>query len=133
MRSYDEIIHHRSNEIFNEVQDIDRELREIAARAERLTAKKEMLIEEHQMLQNIQDKGLIASPGSNKVSRMKLEDALKRIFDRVGRPMSVTEIFEALREFQYQWSTYHAGYQRLFREMDVLESTGARGYYQLRK
>jgi hypothetical protein len=82
------------------------------------------------MLQNIQDRGL-AIGDNNKVSRIHIEDALKRIFDKVGRPMSVGEIFEQLESFGYIWSSYHTAYNKIVRDIGILESAGTRGYYQL--
>ena len=125
---YDDLIQARQAEIFNEVQDIDAELLQLTARLEKLAALKERRIAEHNMLQNVKDRGLIAN--EHKSTRVDFETAIKRIFDKAGRPMAIGELINELETFGYIFSKYNTAYMRL-KSLGVLESTGARGYYNL--
>ena len=62
--------------------------------------------------------------------RMDFEQTLRKIFEAAGRPMAMVEIITELERFQYEWSDYQAAYKYI-RNCNCIESTGARGYYQL--
>lgn len=128
---YEDIIRNRQAEIFNQVQDIDAEINQLKANINQLEHLKELRIMEHKMLQNVSDKGLVVEE-SNRVSRVDLEDALKRIFQEAGRPLKISDLIEGLERYGYMYSKlkYQTAYARL-RATRLLESTGAQGYYNL--
>lgn len=126
---YDEIIRTRQAEIFNQVQDLDREILQLTAAIEKAKATKEQRIAEHNMLQHISDRGLMEED-NKKVRRIDFEDALKRIFDQAGGPMAIREVIDRLEQFGYMWSNYQSAWYRL-RSTKLLEPTGARGYYNI--
>jgi len=130
MFSHDELIQIRQNEIFNEVQDIDDHIRQLCAELEKLEALKKRRLAEYDLLQRVSDKGLVDNRGQT--TRLSLEAALKRIFDKAGRPLSIGELIGQLREFGYMYDSlpYHTAYSRI-RALGILEPTGARGYYNL--
>lgn len=118
---YDEVIRNRQAEIFNEITDIEKKM-------EKLRAVKEQRIAEYNMLQHISERGLMDE--GKKVARIDFEEAIKRIFNQAGRPLSVGELIGKLEEFGYIWSNYQAAWYRL-RSSRLLEPTGERGYYNI--
>lgn len=130
MYTYDELIHIRQNEIFNEIRDIEEEVLRLRTEIEKLEALKKRRLAEYDMLQHVNDKGLVDN--ERKVSRLDFEAALRRIFDKAGRPLAIGELIDRLEEFGYIYSNYHSAYNRL-RSLGILEPTGARGYYNLLK
>lgn len=130
MLTYDEIIRNRQAEIFGEIQDLDRDILQLTAAIEKAKSTKERRVAEYNMLQNINDRGLMDE--GKKVSRIDFEDAVKKIFEQAGRPMSISQLISQLETFGYLYSNYQSAWYRL-RSTKMLEHTGARGYYNLLK
>lgn len=132
MLSKDFVIRSRQAEIVNEVHTIEEEIRACHKRIEELTQKRDLRIAEHDLLDKVEDRGIIVDLGNtSKRSQMNFEDCMKRIFDNAGRPMKMSEIINELEKFNYIWSSYHSAYQRITGAGIVQVIT--RGYYQLLK
>lgn len=128
--THDEIIRIRQAEIFNDVQEIRREIIQLMARVETLNALEKQRVAEHNMLQHVTERGLIGGPENKKLDRIGLEDSVKRIFDQAGKPLRIGELLDELEKFGYIWSSYQTGYYRL-RQTRLISETGARGYYNI--
>lgn len=128
--THDEIIRIRQAEIFNDVQEIRREIIQLMARVEILNALEKQRVAEHDMLQHVTERGLISGPANKKLDRIGLEDSVKRIFDQAGKPLRIGELLDELEKFGYIWSSYQTGYYRL-RQTRLISETGARGYYNI--
>lgn len=128
MYTNEEIVQYRLNEIYNELMDLESEGEALKARLEKIEYLKKVRAAEYRMLQNVKDKGAIVAE-DGRVSRIFLEDALKKIFDKAGRPMKIADVIEEVEKFGVEWSRYQTAYYRL---TELLKPTGARGYYQYR-
>lgn len=64
--------------------------------------------------------------------RMDLEETLRTIFNAVGRPMKLSEIIQEVAKVGHQWSTQQKARYNIMK-LEILESTGAYGYYNLRR
>lgn len=128
MHTYDEIIRTRQTEIFNEVNEIEEKINQHLAAIEKLRSTKEQRIAEYNMLQHIDDRGLMDE--GKKIARIDFETALKQIFEQSGKPMKVGDLIDRLEEFGYMWSNYQSAWYHI-KNADLIQPTGARGYYNL--
>lgn len=62
--------------------------------------------------------------------KLKIDDALRSIFDAEGKPLKFGEIRSKLESFEFTWNHYGSAHAAISK---MLEPTGAYGYYNYRR
>lgn len=125
-----DVIKARQSELINEVYGIEQRIQELAAEIDRLTTLKEQRMMEHQLLEEIGDRGIMGDVTKVKKDRMTFEDVMIKLHESAGRPLRIKEIIEGLEKFGYQWSNYYTAYNYITNS-HIVQPTGARGYYNV--
>lgn len=138
-----QIINERKNEIINEVQDIEAEIRAMQERMESLAMKRDRRLFEYDLLDKFDSRNdtrfthIDAEDASarrmSRSSRVSIEDCIKEIFDNAGRPIKIGKLIEELEKYNYQWSTPASAYQYLTKIHILDKVPQTHGYYQLHR
>lgn len=141
MITADQVIRRRQMEIFNRIQEIESELRQLDRQKKLLEDEKTSLLLEHDLWNEYEDRGSLSMTTTTTTTNIRMgskdrlvfEDVLKKIFDNVGRPMRVTELISALESFGYQWSSYSTAHAYITKTPILEKVPQTRGIYQLRR
>lgn len=136
----DDVVRKRQTQLVNEADDLNAELEAIKNRAAEINTRLAEIHLEYGVFEKAQDRRIVIThtetfsqtvrDGKNPTDRLQFEDALKAIFNRIGRPMPVRDIIKELEPMGWQWAQYHTA-RGYIANSDMLETAGKRGYYQL--
>lgn len=129
MFSNNDIVEERKKQIHNELMDVEQSIQQCKATLEKLEYTRRFRLAEYEMLEKHVDRGQLIGHHSNQIKRMHIEDAIRSIFDKAGKPLKIGELIDQLELFGYMWSNYNSAYVAIT-TFDNVKFTGARGYYQ---
>jgi predicted nuclease with TOPRIM domain len=139
----DDVIRERQRELIDQSNALRARLEEIKQEADEINRKMAKIYLESQMLDAQQDRGVvithtetftatISDRRKSPTDKLLFEDAVRKIFDRAGRPLPVRDIIAGLEPYGWQWSQY-SNARNFIANSELLEPAGKRGYYQLHR